>query len=151
VAAVDYAPVAARLVALAEADPAREVCGFVTIAPDGEVEVVPARNVAGEREWASGAPGDVRRAYLADPAAHLALSRRLRRDGGRIAAVYHSHVDAPARLSEVDVEEALCDGAPILGGVDQIVIGTRSGKVTEIHVFRWRDGAFRAAARLPTG
>ncbi len=106
-AAVDYAPVAARLVALAEANPAREVCGFVTVAPDGEVEVVPARNVAGEREWAPGAPGDARRAYLADPAAHLALSRRLRRDGGRIAAVYHSHVDAAARLSEVDVAEAL--------------------------------------------
>jgi proteasome lid subunit RPN8/RPN11 len=151
VAAVDYAHLVARLAALAEADPCREVCGFVTVAPDGEVKVVPARNVVGEREWAPGTPGDARRAYLADPAAHLALSRRLRREGGRVAAVYHSHVDAPARLSTADVEQALCDGAPVAPGVDQIVIGTRSGKVTEIQVFRWMDGAFRAAARLPTG
>lgn len=148
---VDYAPIAARLAALAEGDPGREVCGFVAVAPGGALELVPVRNVVGDGEWASGPPGDARRAYLADPAAHLALARRSRAEGGRIAAVYHSHVDAPAAFSITDVEQALCDGAPILPGVDQIVIGTRSGKATEIRVFRWRDGAFRGEARFTTG
>jgi proteasome lid subunit RPN8/RPN11 len=138
----DYAPLAARLTALAEADPGREVCGFVVEDGVGRMQLVPVRNVAGEGDGPPGVPGDARRAFLADPSAHLALSRRLRLTGGRIAAAYHSHVDAPAALSDVDLEQATSDGVPMHPGVDQVVIGMRGGKVHEIRAFRWRDGAY---------
>jgi len=147
----DYTPVASRLASLAEADPGREVCGFVTVDPGGILGLVPVRNVAGEGDGVPGIAGDARRAYLAEPAAQLALSRRLRVEGGRIAAVYHSHVDGAAVLSDVDVEQALCDGVPLLPGVDQVVVGTRTGKVTEIRVFRWEEGRFRCGAVLRAG
>jgi proteasome lid subunit RPN8/RPN11 len=117
---------------LAEADPRNEVCGFVVEGASGKLEVVPVRNVAGEGG----------RAFEVDPAAHLALSRRLRREGGRIAAVFHSHVDGPARLSAADLAGAVVGSGPALPGVDQIVLGLDAGKVTEIRVFRWTGSGF---------
>jgi proteasome lid subunit RPN8/RPN11 len=134
----DYAPIAGRLSALAEADPRNEVCGFVVAGARGDLEVVPARNVAGEG-------GQL---FEADPAAHLALSRRLRREGGRIAAVFHSHVDGPARLSAADLAGAVSGDGPALPGADQIVVGLESGKIKEIRVFTWTGSAFAAVADL---
>jgi proteasome lid subunit RPN8/RPN11 len=136
VPSIDDSPLAARLASLAEDDPGREVCGFVAVDGRGGLSVVPLRNVA----------EDGREAYVVDPAAHLALARRLRLEGGRIAAVYHSHVDGPACLSPADIDGATDGHAPVLPGVDQIVIGLRSGKVQEIKVFTWQVSGFAPAA-----
>ena len=145
----DYAPIAARLAALAEAAPEQEVCGFVAAGPGGALEVVPIRNVAGEgRDSPAGGPGK-REAFVVDPAAHLALSRRLRQEGGRIVAVYHSHVDGPARLSSSDLEGAVDGDAPMLPGTEQIVIGLRIGKVEAIRVFAWKGGSYAPVASWP--
>ena len=76
--------------------------------------------MAGEGEGTRAARATRERAFLVDPAAHLALARRLRAEGGRIAAVFHSHVDGPARLSAVDLEQCARRGEPVLPGVDQI-------------------------------
>jgi len=147
---IDYSPLAVRLAAAAEADPAREVCGFVIEDAAGRLELAPVRNVAGEVRGAPGLPSDARRAFLADPSGHLALSRRMRVEGGRIAAVYHSHVDAPAVLSAVDLEQALQGGEPLHPGVDQLIIATRDGKVLEIRMFYWLEGAFHGTG-IPLG
>jgi proteasome lid subunit RPN8/RPN11 len=142
----DYAPIAARLAALAEGDPEQEVCGFVAAGAGGGLEVVPVRNVAGEgRESPAGCAGR-REAFVVEPAAHLALSRRLRQEGGRIVAVYHSHVDGPARLSPADLAAAIDGGAPLLPGTDQIVIGMVRGKVLAIQAFAWIDGSYAPVA-----
>ena len=146
----DYSPLAARLAAAAEADPGREVCGFAIEDAAGRLDLVPVRNVAGEAEGPPGLPGNARRAFLADPSAQLALVRRIRAEGGRIAAAYHSHVDAPAVLSAVDLEQALQSGEPLHPGVDQVVISTRGGKIREIQVFRWVEGAFHGTV-IPLG
>jgi proteasome lid subunit RPN8/RPN11 len=150
VADTDYSPLAARLAAAALADPGQEVCGFAIENAAGRLELVPVRNVAGEVQGPKGLPGNARRAFLADPSAHLALTRRMRVEGGRITAVYHSHVDAPARLSSVDLEQALQGGEPLQPGVDQVIIATGGGKVLEIRVFRWREGAYRGTT-IPLG
>jgi proteasome lid subunit RPN8/RPN11 len=150
VADTDYSPLAARLAAAAEADPGREVCGFAIEDAAGRLELVPVRNVAGDAQGPPGLPGNARRAFLADPSAHLALTRRMRVEGGRITAAYHSHVEAPAVLSAVDLEQALQDGEPLHPGVDQVIIATRGGKVLEIQVFRWIEGSFHGTA-IPLG
>lgn len=143
-------PVLAReLAAAAEAEPGREVCGFVVLDRWGTPRLAPMRNVVGEPEEAGGTPGDPRLAYRIDPAGHLALARRLRAEGGRIVAVYHSHVDGPAHPSRADVDEAVMDGLPVLPGVDQILIGTKAGKVTDIRVFRWSGGVLTDAGPIP--
>jgi [CysO sulfur-carrier protein]-S-L-cysteine hydrolase len=145
----DYAPLFPRLAALAEAQPDEEVCGFVTADSTGRLAVVPMRNVAGEGGDPAKAVRARREAYLVEPAAHLVLARELRAEGGRIAAVFHSHVDGPAHLSPADREGALEGETPVLPGVDQIVIGTRSGKVMEVRVFAWRHVEFFLVQVLP--
>lgn len=136
---LDYGPLAGRLASLAEATPHEEVCGFVVADAAGALDLVPLPNRAVE---------DRRQAFLVDPAAHLALARRLRAEGGRIAAVFHSHVEGPARLSLRDIEGAVESGRPILPGVDLIVIGLESAKHTQIQVFTWDGSAFSPAAAI---
>lgn len=130
----------------AEADPDREACGFVVEGGAGAAEVVPVRNVVGS---AGGPPGDPRHAYRIDPAGHLALSRKLRASGRAVLAVYHSHVDGPARLSRIDREEALLDGRPVVPGAAWLVIGMRAGKASEIRMFQWIGDRFEDAGPLP--
>jgi [CysO sulfur-carrier protein]-S-L-cysteine hydrolase len=138
----------ARLVEVAEADPGREVCGFLVRHGDGSREVVPLPNRVGEGPL-DGQSASPRHAFLVDAAGHLELARRLRRSGGSIEAVFHSHVDGPARLSPTDVRLALWDGEPVLPGVWQVVVGMRSGKASEIRAFSWKAGAFAEVADPP--
>ncbi len=123
------ARVAPELVRLAEAEPEREVCGFIVAAEDGGLEVLPVPNVAGDAH--------ARTRFELDPAAHLALSRRLRLEGRRPVALYHSHVEGGADLSPVDRERMVLDGVPVLPGVDPVVIAMRSGKAEEVRMFTW--------------
>jgi len=116
------------LAALSEADPGREVCGFVLEAPDGAVAVHPARNAA----------PDPRRRFEVDVRDLLAV-HRLARDGGpKVVAVYHSHPSGGAALSAVDRAALLLeDGRPLLPGVDLVVVGLRQGRADEVRVHRW--------------
>lgn len=145
-AVIDYAPVVGRLVALAEGDPEEEVCGFVVAGARGDLEVIPVRNVAGEGGQLPAGGLGKREAFVVDPAAHLALSRRIREEGGRIAAVFHSHVDGPAWLSPSDVAGAVDGDAPLLPATDQIVIGLEHGKVQFIRAFAWMGGCHAPVA-----
>jgi proteasome lid subunit RPN8/RPN11 len=145
-AVIDYAPVVARLAALAEGDPEREVCGFVVAGARGDLEVISVRNVAGEGGQPPSGRLGKREAFVVDPAAHLALSRRTREAGGRIAAVFHSHVDGPAWLSPSDLAGAVDGDAPLLPGTDQIVIGLEHGNVQSIRAFAWMDGCYAPVA-----
>ncbi len=112
------------------------------------MEVVPLRNAAGD---GTGDPGRARYAFLLDPVEHLALERRVRAGGGRTVAAFHSHVDGPAELSELDRESLAVDGAPVLPGAAQVVIGCAGGKAREIRSFRWDGAGFALAeeVRLP--
>jgi proteasome lid subunit RPN8/RPN11 len=118
------------MVRLAEESPDREACGFVARGEDGALHVLPVPNVAGRAGFA----------FRMDLQAQLAALRALAECNGRIDAVYHSHVDAEARLSAPDRAEAVAGGAPLFPGADQVVLGLRRGRVEEIRRYRW-DGA----------
>lgn len=136
-------PLLARLAALCEADPAREVCGFV-VRRAGALEVVPVENVA-DRYHAqdpTAFPRTSRDGYLMDPHALLRIHRELRADGGALVAVWHSHVEAGAYFSARDRSEALADGVPLLAGVEHLVLGVRAGRVTDVKRFRFEGGEF---------
>ena len=139
------AEVLGRIAALAEADPQREVCGFVVRGGSAaELDVVPVRNVLGEAEAPSGLPASARCGFLVDPAAQLRLFVDLRRGGGEVVACYHSHVDGPAVLSGVDREQALLDGSPALPGAEQLVVAVRGGVAQQIARFRWNGEVFES-------
>ena len=149
VTAVAYPPaLMARLVGLCEADPAREVCGFV-VRRGAALEVVPVPNVADRYHAADPErfPRTSRDGYLMDPKAQLRLHRELEGGGGEIVAVWHSHVETGAYFSEKDRADAVVDGVQAVPGAEYLVLGLRGGRVTEARRFRW-DGREFVEAEL---
>lgn len=137
-----YPPdVLARIAALCEADPAREVCGFV-VRRGARLEVVPIPNVADRYHAADPErfPRTSRESYLMDPKAQLSLHREIDAQGGEIVAVWHSHVEAGAYFSEKDRADAVVDGLQAVPGAEYLVLSVRGGRVVEAKRFRW-DGA----------
>jgi proteasome lid subunit RPN8/RPN11 len=115
------AAVLARIRALCEASPDEEACGVV-LRRGGALEVLPLENVARDR----------RDRFELAPLALLRVQRALDADGGAIAAVWHSHVEAAATFSARDREGALVDGRPVLPGAEQLVVSVRGGRAVEV-------------------
>ncbi len=141
---VAYGPeIVARLVALCEADPAREVCGFV-VRRAGGLDVVKIANVADRYHAADPAafPRTSRDSYLMDPKEQLRVHRELEAWGGEIVAVWHSHVEVGAYFSEKDRSDAVVDGVQAVPGAEYLVLGVRGGRVTEVKRYRLDGGAF---------
>lgn len=139
-----YAPaLLAALDALCEADPDREVCGFV-VRRGGALEVVPVANVADRYHDRDPErfPRTSRTSYLMDPRAQLRVHESLADGRGELVAVWHSHVEVGAYFSEKDRADALVDGQPLLPGVEYLVLGVRGGKVTERRRYVLEGGAF---------
>ena len=132
--------IVARLVALCEADPAREVCGFL-LRRDGVLHVVPVPNVADRYHAVDPArfPRTSRDSYLMDPKEQLRVHRELETWGGEIAAIWHSHVEVGAYFSAKDRADAVVEGQPTVPGAEYLVLGVRGGRVTEVKRFCW-DG-----------
>lgn len=146
---IAYPPdVVARIAALCEAEPSREVCGFV-VRRGAELEVVPVANVADRYHAADPErfPRTSRDGYLMDPKAQLRLLREIEKWGGEIVAVWHSHVEVGAYFSEKDRADAVVDGVQTMPGAEYLVLGVRGGRVTEAKRFRW-DGREFVEAEL---
>ena len=141
---VAYGPeIVARLAALCEVDPDREVCGFV-VRRGGALHVVPVVNVADRYHALDPArfPRTSREAYLMDPKEQLRVHRELEAWGGEIVAVWHSHVEVGAYFSEKDRADAVVDGVQAVPGAEYLVLGVRGGRVTEVKRYRLDGGDF---------
>jgi proteasome lid subunit RPN8/RPN11 len=130
----------ARLSALCEADPAREVCGLL-VRREGGLHVVPVPNAADRYHAVDPGrfPRTSRESYLMDPKELLRIHRELESWGGEIAAIWHSHVEVGAYFSAKDRADAVVEGQPTVPGAEYLVLGVRGGRVTEVRRFRW-DG-----------
>jgi len=133
----------ARIASLCEADPEREVCGFV-LRRGAALEVVPIPNVADRYHERHPVhfPRTSREAYLMDPKAQLRVHRDVEETGAEIAAVWHSHVEVGAYFSEKDRGDAVVDGIQQVPGAEYLVFGVRAGRVTEVKRYRFEGGEF---------
>ena len=148
VSGVAYGPeLLARLAALCEAEPEREVCGFV-VRRGGALEAVEIRNVADAYHAHDPVhfPRTSRESYLMDPRAQLRLHEALDREGGVIVAVWHSHVEVGAYFSAKDRADAVVDGVQLVPGAEYLVLGVRGGRVDEVRRYVWRGGEFAEEA-----
>lgn len=139
---VAYPPeIVARLAALCEADPQREVCGFV-VRRAGALHVAPVPNAADRYHAADPErfPRTSRDSYLMEPKEQLRLQRELEAWGGEIVAVWHSHVEVGAYFSEKDRADAVLDGVQAVPGAEYLVLGVRGGRVTEVKRYRLDGG-----------
>jgi proteasome lid subunit RPN8/RPN11 len=130
----------ARMVALCEADPHREVCGLV-VRCGGALQVEHVANAADRYHEADPArfPRTSRDSYLMDPRDLRRIYREIDERGGEVAAVWHSHVEVGAYFSAKDRADAVLDGVPAVPGAEYLVLGVRAGRVTEVKRFWW-DG-----------
>jgi proteasome lid subunit RPN8/RPN11 len=135
--------IVARLAALCEAAPDREVCGFL-LRRDGALHVVPVGNAADRHHAVDPRrfPRTSRDSYLMEPGEQLRIHRELEEWGGEIAAVWHSHVEVGAYFSAKDRADAIVDGQPAVPGAEYLVLGVRGGRVTEVKRFRWNGTEF---------
>jgi len=133
----------ARIASLCEADPEREVCGFV-LRRGTALEVVPIPNVADRHHERDPVrfPRTSREAYLMDPKAQLRVHRDVDETGAQIVAVWHSHVEVGAYFSEKDRADAVVDGVQQVPGAEYLVFGVRGGRVTEAKRYRLVGGEF---------
>jgi proteasome lid subunit RPN8/RPN11 len=69
----------------------------------------------------------------------LALLQNLDRTGDELVAVFHSHPDRAAYLSDADRRGALIAGTLALPGADLIVISVLAGRAGETTRFRWAN------------
>jgi proteasome lid subunit RPN8/RPN11 len=140
----------AHLAALCEGDPNREVCGFL-VQREEALQVVPVTNVADRYHAVDPErfPRTSREAYVMDAKEQLRLHFDLEAHGGRIVAIWHSHIDVGAYFSEKDRTDAIIGGLPAMPGAEYLVLGVRAGRVTEVKRFRWDGGEF-VDAPLPS-
>ncbi len=59
--------------------------------------------------------------------------------GGRLTAIYHSHIDCDAYFSEEDQNAAQFFGEPAYPGVVYLVVSVIEGKVENRKAFDWND------------
>ncbi len=132
-----------RLTALCQADPGREVCGFV-VRRGGSLAVEPVPNVADQYRALDPQcfQGESRDSYLMDPGTQLRIHRELRACGGEIVAVWHSHVETGAYFSAKDRADALLEGEQVVPGAEYLVLGVRGGRVVEARRYRFEGGDF---------
>jgi proteasome lid subunit RPN8/RPN11 len=91
-------------------------------------------------------PRTARTAYQFDPKEWLRVNQEADELGERIACIYHSHADVGAYFSEEDRRAATFDGAPLLPGVDYLVVAVNQARVEGAKLFRWQDGGFTEVA-----
>jgi proteasome lid subunit RPN8/RPN11 len=127
----------ARLAALAEATPGREVCGFAAEGAEGLPELWPVPNVA----------QDPIHMFQVAPAEVLRTLRRAEQGGRQLLALYHSHPSGGAALSSRDLDELTVDGAPVLPGLELWVVALEGGVVAEIGAYTWTGGTYAARCR----
>ncbi|GIX22233.1 MAG: hypothetical protein KatS3mg121_1016 [Gammaproteobacteria bacterium] len=122
-----------RLLAHAQSEPEREVCGLIGARGGRAASLYPLRNAAPDPE----------RAFLLDPAGQIAAQKTMRARGETLLAVYHSHPQAAAEPSTRDLDEARHAGVLML----IVSLGTRG--VLELRAWRpGPDGAEPVAVEL---
>ena len=64
--------------------------------------------------------------YFMDPAELMRLDRTLGKEGRKVKAIVHSHVDVGAYFSQEDKTRALWAGEPIMPGMFYLVCGVKA-------------------------
>jgi proteasome lid subunit RPN8/RPN11 len=132
-----------------------ECCGLLI----GPAEAPPERavrctNVQSLRKSRGESDLDARHGFWMDEKELHDVLREAERGGGELRAVYHSHVDALAYLSQADLRGALGpDGLPLWPGVSQFVVSVWDDGVRDVTCFDWDQQAScyvgRAVAQVP--
>ncbi|HSH29452.1 MAG TPA: M67 family metallopeptidase [Thiohalobacter sp.] len=109
--------------------PEVEVCGLIGHGPEGGYRIYPVENAAQHPQSR----------FELDPAGQIEAIRRMRERGEALFAIYHSHPDAPARPSAIDIEQASYPEAL------NLIISLQDRNAPEVRGWWIRGGEIREA------
>ena len=113
-----------------------EACGLLIAETDG-VRAELAENLADKyhRLDPDSYPRTAKTSYLLDPM----LLANVERQGGRVVAIFHSHVRVGAYFSDEDVAQAMSpfDDGPMYPGVEYVVFDAQEDGVHGHKTFAW--------------
>ncbi len=118
-------PLVNQILAHAQSSPDAEVCGLLGGHNNVAQHCYPATNKA----------TDPMRRYQMDPKEQIDAMRQMRQTGEELIAIYHSHPNAPAEPSIIDIHEADYPGAAYL------IISLNTEGVLQMSAFTIINGA----------
>ena len=116
-----------------------ECCGLVIEDAAGARRAHPCENIQNKLHGADpeSHPRDARRAYRMDDLQVMRILDETEKAGGRMTAIYHSHIDCDAYFSEEDQAAAILDGEPAYPGVVYLVVSVVEGEIRNKKAFDW--------------
>lgn len=115
-----------------------ECCGLLLEDGAGAIRFQPIANIAGASQTST---RTVRDGYVMEPRALLQALESADAQGGRLAAIVHSHPDVGAYFSPEDRLMALGGGdEPLWPGVQYLVVSVRQGRVDDARLYSWEAG-----------
>lgn len=128
----------------AQEDYPAECCGIVTEGATGKHTVHRCENIQDKLHKADPEthPRTSKMAYRMNDMQVMNIQTEAEKTGGRMVAIYHSHIDVDAYFSQEDHNAAMFFGEPAYPGVVYPVIPVKNGQVEKKgkKFFRW-DGA----------
>jgi len=123
-------PIVNQLLHLAQKSPEEEVCGLISRNARDFKTCYPVANVA----------RDKKRFFELDPKSQIDAMRAMREHGEELAAIYHSHPDAPPLPSLTDVQQHEYPG------VLYLIISLNTKGVLEMRGFQIHNREIREVA-----
>ena len=127
----------------AQDDYPKECCGIITENANGQYAVHRCDNIQDKLHSADpkAHPRTSKTAYRMDDMHVMRIQMETEKTGGRMAAIYHSHIDVDAYFSQEDQQAALFFGEPAYPGVVYPVIPVKNGHVDQLgkKIFKWQD------------
>lgn len=120
-----------------------ECCGLVTVDGDGHEAAHPCENIQNKlhEQDPDTHPRTARTAYRMDDLQVTRIIADTEGVGGRLNAIYHSHVDCGAYFSEEDQDAAMFFGELAYPGVVYLVVSVYGDSVKNRKAFAWSEGA----------
>jgi [CysO sulfur-carrier protein]-S-L-cysteine hydrolase len=115
-------------------DPANEICGVVAVSDDGSSPE--SSRATGVHRAANKHASPMK--FEIEPAELLAMYDAIERRGGRIGAIYHSHVRSPPYPSQTDV-----NFAANWPDVEWVIVGLARGAEPEVRSYLIEQGRIR--------
>ena len=115
----------------AKEDYPAECCGMITADADGHHAVHRCENIQNKLHEADPEthPRTSTEAYRMNDMHVLRIQQDAEQAGGKLVAIYHSHIDFDAYFSKEDQRAALFDGEPAYPGIVYPVIPVKKGEV----------------------
>ena len=110
---------ASQLLHFAQISPDAEICGLVSSKNGVPAQCYPIENVAKQAH----------NRFLLDSKQHIAAMKHMREQGEELFAIYHSHPNAPALPSALDLESATYENALYL------IISLNTKGILELRAF----------------